>query len=99
MLNCVAQLQRARHSFAAPRASKIMKATREKIILRSTPCRCGCLGRDPWHAASVRRVVTMTSETTGTIKMPYGQVEVARKQYTCPVTGRALFGAWVKVNL
>lgn len=33
-------------------------ATVQTIMNRLTPCGCGCKGRDPWHRASFRRVVT-----------------------------------------
>lgn len=29
----------------------------EYIHVRFDPCRCGCYGKDPWHARSFRRVV------------------------------------------
>ena len=77
--------------------SNPMTATRaERIILRSTPCRCGCNGTDPWHRKTVKRVVTKTSKTEGTIRMPYGEVAVFRKEYVGPATGRQMFGVWQK---
>lgn len=30
----------------------------QRLYYRSDPCRCGCGGRDPWHARFFRRVVT-----------------------------------------
>jgi hypothetical protein len=31
-----------------------------KVTMRIGVCRCGCKGRDPWHARTMMRVVTET---------------------------------------
>lgn len=30
---------------------------RQSVMMRYDPCRCGCKGRDPWHARMFQRVV------------------------------------------
>lgn len=48
-----------------------MRGTRCRIINRLGPCRCGCQGQDPWHKETYWRVVTVTGEGEGTVRMPY----------------------------
>jgi len=64
----------------------------EPILNKLKPCGCGCHGSDPWHKATYRRVVTITSSTTGTVKLPYSTkpVRVTRHDY-----GEGVFGCWI----
>ena len=70
-----------------------MSREREYIIVRVEPCRCGCGGRDPWHRANYRRVVTKTSETTGTARFPWG-VDKIKREERAVVGGRVYYSAW-----
>jgi len=70
--------------------------TTSLISLRSTPCRCGCHGKDSWHKKNIRRVVVQTSDTTGTFQAPWGISNVTREEFIGPTTGRKMFGMWVK---
>jgi len=58
----------------------------EKITARVSPCRCGCKGRDPWHAATFRRVVHSVESATGTADVrDLGETEItARGTVTAP---------------
>ena len=38
----------------------------KRIRARIDPCKCGCAGRDPWHAASFQRVVRKVIEVDPT---------------------------------
>lgn len=42
-----------------------MASAAVKVTMRQTPCKCGCGGRDPWHAASLVRVVRNLVEVPG----------------------------------
>lgn len=48
-----------------------MRGKRCRIINRLGPCRCGCQGQDPWHKETYWRVVTVTGDGEGTVRMPY----------------------------
>jgi len=63
----------------------------EMIINKTETCNCGCGGNDPWHRLTYRRVVTKSSETEGTVRMPYSSkpVRVTRKKYR-----NGEFGMW-----
>jgi hypothetical protein len=64
--------------------------------MRTGPCCCGCAGRDPQHAKFLVRVVRnvravaeeprgdsrFTVIARGTIKVPWGEVEVVRHRVT-----------------
>lgn len=63
-----------------------------EIIMRDSPCKCGCGGRDPWHARTFIRAIhdikpaNIPSETydgivkdfyhTGIAKFPWGEETV-----------------------
>lgn len=54
--------------------------TTNTIRVRSTTCKCGCHGRDPWHRQSYKRVVRQVVQveaTTNTTDIAR-QVVVAR---------------------
>jgi hypothetical protein len=82
-----------------PQAPAMTKAKIETVLMRTGPCRCGCKGTDPWHRRTLKRAVAQTSETEGTISAPWGSVEVRRKEYQHPETGKPIFGGWLKVGI
>ena len=57
-----------------------------QIINKLETCNCGCGGHDPWHRQTYQRVVNQTSETTGTVRLPFS---------SRPVAVRCIYGAWV----
>ena len=46
-----------------------MKLADQKITLRLSPCRCGCGGSDPWHAASLRRTIYDVTAEPARVKL------------------------------
>lgn len=43
-----------------------------KIINRLSPCKCGCKGSDPQHAATFLRVLRNVKNEAGTTKTAFG---------------------------
>ena len=58
------------------------------IDARFTPCRCGCKGKDPWHAATFRRVV---HDQVPVRDGPEKQGRVGRLTWRVVARGRARF--------
>jgi hypothetical protein len=62
--------------------------TMTRIIYRLRPCTCGCKGQDPWHRSEYIRRITLSDDSTGTVRLPMSST---------PVTVRksALTGLWI----
>ena len=71
---------------------------KSRIVNKDATCNCGCGGGDPWHKRSYRRVVTQTSDTTGTVRMPYSTQPVPVMRDSFEVDGKILYGGWAVVR-
>jgi len=72
-----------------------------EITNRTKPCNCGCKGRDPWHATSYQRVITLDdgSEISGTAHLPFSSDPVAVERVTVEGRNGYAFSWWrVKVG-
>ena len=65
------------------------------IINKTKPCNCGCNGTDPWHKSTYKRSVTQTSDTTGTVKLPYSSNPVVVTREAFDVNGVTVYGPWI----
>ena len=60
-----------------------------RIILRTEPCRCGCKGKDPGHAASVKRVVHEIHEVS--------EEQSPWNKHTDQIQSRIAQRGWIKM--
>lgn len=84
--------------------------TKAKISNRIKPCNCGCQGRDPWHARSFTRIITITSEAEeveysrdgctwlvvarGTARFPWGVETVSLRAVRNDANGKQVNYGW-----